>query len=269
MKLGFSFLPIPEEIMANQSVSWGAKFLFGILAKTNKEELKMSNKYLAQRMNCGTREVRYRFIELNNYFPGIVSIKEHKGRVNVYSLNIDLIINLQTPAQTFTPAHTVQDTPAYTVQDTPANTVQGASGQKTEMSHTSKGEFQSDKNLKEQSIKEQSIKEYGEKQVFALFPGIFFSSLEGYFINEYKQRYGIEPILNYAKDRAAIKSRITAALKKAQKWPPGPEDLAAFETHGKKLIDFFFTTEKAEKFPSLAVVFSADTINNFKLSLKK
>lgn len=107
-----------------------------------------------------------------------------------------------------------------------------------------------------------------EKQVFAL-SNSFFSSLEGYFIQGYKQRYGIEPVLNYAKDRSAIKSRTTAALKKAQKWPPGPEDLAAFEAHGKKLIDFFLTTEKAEKYPSLAVVFSADTINQFKFSQKK
>ncbi len=104
-----------------------------------------------------------------------------------------------------------------------------------------------------------------EKQVFA-FSNLFFSSLEGYFIQGYKQRYGIEPVLNYAKDRASNKSRITAALKKMSKWPPGPEDLAAFEAHGKKLIDFFFTTEKAGKYPSLAVVFSADTINQFKLS---
>ena len=112
MRLGFSFLPIPEELMADQSLSWGAKFLFGILAKTNREEIKLSNSYLAKRMGCKAREVRYRFIELNKKYPGIISTQERRGRVNIYTLNIDLIIQFQTPEQTFTPAHGVHTTPA-------------------------------------------------------------------------------------------------------------------------------------------------------------
>ena len=102
MRLGFSFLPIPEELMADQSLSWGAKFLVGILAKTNREEIKMSNNHLSKRMNCTVREVRFRFVELNKVYPGLVSIKNTAGRVNIYTLNIGLIIGIQTPEQTFT-----------------------------------------------------------------------------------------------------------------------------------------------------------------------
>ncbi|MBI5573500.1 MAG: hypothetical protein HY919_02970 [Elusimicrobia bacterium] len=167
MKLGFSFLPIPEEIMADQSLSWGAKFLFGILAKTNKEEIKMSNKYLAERLGCTTREVRFRFVELNKKFPGIISTREKAGRANTYTINIDLVIKIQTPKQvdtpeqmftpeqTFTPEHGVHTTPEHGVHTTPEHGV-----------HT--------RQAQEQSIKEQCIKEE-TKMAFSPLPLIIWN----------------------------------------------------------------------------------------------
>lgn len=98
-KLGFSFLPIPEEIMKSKVISWGAKFLFGIYGKANKEKIKWSARYLAKRMGCEVREVRSRKAELikNN----LIIVNPRKGRVDEVSVNFELVhlIQEKTPAQ--------------------------------------------------------------------------------------------------------------------------------------------------------------------------
>lgn len=94
-KLGFSFLPIPEELMRSKALSFGAKFLFGIIAKANKENVKWSVNYLAKRMECSRREVIRRIQELKE--NNLIIVKQRKGKVNEYSINFQLISLIQTP----------------------------------------------------------------------------------------------------------------------------------------------------------------------------
>jgi len=119
-KLSFSFLPIPEELMLDESLSFGAKLLFGIIAKANKEEVEWSVKYLAKRMKCKEREARNRIRELKE--KGLIKVEPRAGKKNRYSINFELVQviqdrNKQTPAQMCTPEHSVQGTPAHDVQD--------------------------------------------------------------------------------------------------------------------------------------------------------
>jgi hypothetical protein len=98
-KLLFSFLPIPEELMKSKAISWGAKYLWGIYAKANKERVTWSAKYLSERMGCEVREVRKRKAELieNN----LIIVNPRKGRVDEVSINLQLvhIIQENTPVQ--------------------------------------------------------------------------------------------------------------------------------------------------------------------------
>lgn len=96
-KLGFSFLPIPEELMKSKAISWGAKYLFGIYAKANKEKVKWSADYLAQRMGCEVREVRRRKKELKD--NNLIIATPRKGRVDEVEINLQLVTLIQTPDQ--------------------------------------------------------------------------------------------------------------------------------------------------------------------------
>ena len=96
-KLKFSFLPIPEEIMSDLTLSWGAKYLFGILAKTGYEEIKWSKKKLAERMNVKIEEVRRRIIELKN--KELITIDRQDGKINTYKINFYLIQEIQGDLQ--------------------------------------------------------------------------------------------------------------------------------------------------------------------------
>jgi len=97
MKLQFIFLPIPEELMRSKALSWGAKYLFGIYAKANKEDIRWSATYLAERMGCEVREVRRRKAELiaNNF----IIVKPRRGRVDSVDINFELvhIVQEKTP----------------------------------------------------------------------------------------------------------------------------------------------------------------------------
>jgi len=93
MKLQFKFLPIPEELMRSKAISWGAKFLFGIIAKANLDGVRMSNKHLAERMNCTVRQVQRRVAELRD--NGFIIVKR-TGRSNVYFVNFELVQIIQT-----------------------------------------------------------------------------------------------------------------------------------------------------------------------------
>lgn len=88
MKLQFSFLPIPEEIMVSKAISDGAKVLFGIIAKANLEKIRFSIKYLSERMGCSPRETRNRIQELKK--NNLVLVKR-TGRSNIYQINFQLI----------------------------------------------------------------------------------------------------------------------------------------------------------------------------------
>lgn len=92
MKLRFSFLPIPEELMRSKALSFGAKFLFGIIAKANLEEIRFSMKYLGERMDCTPREARSRAKELRE--NGLIT-SERTGRANIYTVNLELIQLIQ------------------------------------------------------------------------------------------------------------------------------------------------------------------------------
>lgn len=105
-KLSFSFLPIPEELMKSKALSFGAKFLFGIIAKANKESVKWSVKYLSERMGCTSRETRRRIVELKE--NNLIGIIPREGRVNEYFVNLELIQTIQTPDQMDTPDQTSQ-----------------------------------------------------------------------------------------------------------------------------------------------------------------
>ena len=118
-KLGFSFLPIPEELMGSKAISWGAKYLFGIIAKANQENLKWPIRYLSKRMNCGDRETTNRVKELEENNLIIVG-RQEKGRVNSYSVNLDLIMATQTPEQSFTseqPIHQGGEQDVHPIKD--------------------------------------------------------------------------------------------------------------------------------------------------------
>lgn len=98
LKLSFSFLPIPEELMASKALSWGAKHLFGIYGKANKEDIQWDAKYLAKRMNCEVREARRRKKELVD--NQLITVKKHPGKKDEVSVNLSLITLIQTPVQT-------------------------------------------------------------------------------------------------------------------------------------------------------------------------
>jgi len=98
MKLQFSFLPIPEELMKSKAISWGAKHLFGIIAKVNQEKVRRSVRHFSQRMNCSSRETTRRIAELRK--NNLIRVIEHKGGLNEYVINLELIQIIQTPDQT-------------------------------------------------------------------------------------------------------------------------------------------------------------------------
>ena len=126
MKLQFTFLPIPEELMKSKALSFGAKFLFGIYGKANKEKVRWSAKYLAERMGCEVREVRNRKAELikNN----LIVVNSRRGRVDEVSVNFELVhlVQEKTPAQTDRGANE-QGTPAQNEQGRGVRTGQGNS----------------------------------------------------------------------------------------------------------------------------------------------
>ena len=98
MKLQFSFLPIPEELMKSKAISWGAKHLFGIIAKANRERIKWSIKHFSERMDCKPRETSSRIAELRK--NNLIIVGERKGKTNEYTINLELISMIQTPVQT-------------------------------------------------------------------------------------------------------------------------------------------------------------------------
>jgi len=89
-KIPYSFLPIPEALMLDQSLSEGAKIVFGLIAKTNLEQVKWSAKYLAGRMNCSDREVRRRVKELTD--RNLILVSRIQNQWNIYSINIELVV---------------------------------------------------------------------------------------------------------------------------------------------------------------------------------
>ena len=91
-KLGFSFLPIPEELMKSKAISWGAKYLWGIIAKANMEEVRWGIKYMSERMGCEGRETRARIKELKE--NDLIMVKR-TGRANIYKINFELVQLIQ------------------------------------------------------------------------------------------------------------------------------------------------------------------------------
>lgn len=95
VKLGFSFLPIPEELMFSQAISWGAVGLFGIYGKANTEGIKWTDEYIAKRMRCSVKQARRRKKELVD--NELIIVKKHPGRVDEVNINFNLIMAIQTP----------------------------------------------------------------------------------------------------------------------------------------------------------------------------
>ncbi len=126
-KLSFSFLPIPEELMGSKAISWGAKYLFGIIAKANKEKIRWSVKYLAKRMDCTPRETSRRVKELKE--NNLIIVKGRKGRVNEYIVNLELIQSIQTPDQSVggQESQNCHETPDRSGQGSPTGNGQGNS----------------------------------------------------------------------------------------------------------------------------------------------
>lgn len=81
--------------MISQALSFGAKLLFGILAKANKERVRWGVEYLSRRMKCTSRETRRRISELKD--NNLIIVLPRKGRVNDYIINLELISMIQTP----------------------------------------------------------------------------------------------------------------------------------------------------------------------------
>jgi len=109
MKLSFSFLPIPEEIMKDKSLSFGAKYLFGIFGKINKEKVVLRIRYLAERMGCSMVEAQRRVTELKK--RGLIAVIPRPGRANEYQINFELVQIIQTPIKTETPIKAQEETP--------------------------------------------------------------------------------------------------------------------------------------------------------------
>ena len=93
-KLGFSFLPIPEELMGSKVISFGAKFLFGIIAKANKENIKSPIHYLSKRMLCSDRQTSRRIKELKD--NNLIIVIPREGKTSEYRVNLELIEIIQS-----------------------------------------------------------------------------------------------------------------------------------------------------------------------------
>lgn len=119
-KIKFSFLPIPEEIMLDDSLSFKAKLLFGIIAKTNLENVKFSVNHLAKRIKCKERYTRQVIKELEE--KQLITVNREKGRASRYTINFVIVQEIQTSDEKDTPV--IKNTPAVVVQDTPAVVVQ-------------------------------------------------------------------------------------------------------------------------------------------------
>ena len=92
-KLRFSFLPIPEELMESKAITWGDKHLFGIIAKTNLEEVKFKNRTLAKRMKCSIATIKRRIKQLKE--NNLVVVRYNPGGANTYIVNLQLINIIQ------------------------------------------------------------------------------------------------------------------------------------------------------------------------------
>jgi DNA-binding Lrp family transcriptional regulator len=178
-KLGFSFLPIPEELMLDESLSFGAKLLFGIIAKANKEEVEWSVKYLAKRMKCSERETRRRIKELRD--RKLITIEPRAGKKNRYSINFILVQNIQkgneqTPDQMVSPDHSSQGTPDHSGQP---------------------------------NIKEIYIKETSKEGVLTNTPAQNeVSVIRNYFIQKCQELKGFKPEMSFAKEGKLIKEKL-------------------------------------------------------------
>ena len=93
-KLGFSFLPIPEELMESKAISFGAKLLFGIIAKANLEKLEWPIQYLSKRMKCSDRQTSRRIKELKE--NNLILVIERDGKTSEYRVNLELINIIQS-----------------------------------------------------------------------------------------------------------------------------------------------------------------------------
>jgi hypothetical protein len=178
-KLGFSFLPIPEELMLDESLSFGAKLLFGIIAKANKEEVEWSVKYLAKRMKCSERETRRRIKELRD--RKLITIEPRAGKKNRYFVNFALIQVIQdrtkqTPDQMVTPDRSSQGTPDHSGQP---------------------------------NIKEIYIKETSKEGVLTNTPAQNeVSIIRNYFIQKCQELKGFKPEMSFVKEGKLIKEKL-------------------------------------------------------------
>jgi len=152
-KLSFSFLPIPEELMQSKALSFGAKFLFGIISKANRESIKWSVNYLSRRMKCSTRETTRRITELKE--NNLILIFRRDGKTNEYMVNLELVQATQMPDPTPGP------------DDTPDQSVRGKNGQGRGDSSCQGGDDHGGRDSKERLLKK-SIKEDGVKKIIPI-----------------------------------------------------------------------------------------------------
>lgn len=169
-RLSFSFLPIPEELMKSEALSFGAKFLFGIIAKTNLEEVRLTLKYLANRMGCSQRQAQRRVEELKN--NGFILL-ERTGRSNKFRINFEFVQIIQTPDKSVV-SETAQNTKGCRIRDDIAD---GMSTIKNVIKETSK-----------------------EGNPVAI--------VRGFFIDECKKRKRIEPEMAFGKEGKLLKEKL-------------------------------------------------------------
>lgn len=167
-KISFSFLPIPEELMKSKALSFGAKFLFGIIAKANREGVKWPISYLSKRMGCGNRETQKRIKELEEC--NLIKVIPNKGKVNEYCINLELIQIIQTPEQTGRGEQDVQGGGEHPVHP-----------------------------IKDSNIKETSKEGNSASPV---------AKIRNFFIEECKKRKGIEPEMAFGKEGRLLKEKL-------------------------------------------------------------
>ncbi len=149
-KLSFSFLPIPEELMVSKALSFGAKILFGIIAKANRESIKWSVGYLSKRMKCSTRETTRRITELKE--NSLILVFRRGGKTNEYMVNLELVQATQIPD------------PITSQDDTPDQSVRGQNSQGRGDSSCQGGDDHGGRDSKERLLKK-TIKEDGIKKI--------------------------------------------------------------------------------------------------------
>ena len=110
---------MPEEIMIDETLSGGAKTLFGIIAKANREKVQWPIQYLSKRMRCSDRQTSRRIKELKD--RNLILAKDIPGKACEYSVNFELITKQGSDRSVTTPQSLLRE-PCHHIKDSVKDT---------------------------------------------------------------------------------------------------------------------------------------------------